>query len=126
MAALKGANGGFVATWQDNSFLRGDDTRSGSIVAQRFDNAGNKVGGEILVDTKGINFVNDVNNVVGLANGGFAVTWQAQSNSRYPDAMTTIPISSCRSSTPAATRSAPSFRSIPREKNTSRPRRSRS
>ena len=54
MAALKGANGGFVATWQDNSFLRGDDTRSGSIVAQRFDNAGNKIGGEILVDTKGI------------------------------------------------------------------------
>ncbi len=78
VAALAG--GGFVATWQDNSFLRGDLTRSGSIVAQRFDNAGNKVGGEILVDTRGINFVNDVNNVVGLANGGFAVTWQAQSN----------------------------------------------
>jgi hypothetical protein len=80
VSALKGANGGFVATWQDNSFLRGDETRSGSIIAQRFDNAGNKVGGEILVDTKGINFVNDVNSVVGLANGGFAVTWQAQSD----------------------------------------------
>ena len=80
VSALKGANGGFVATWQDNSFLRGDDTRSGSIVAQRFDNAGNKIGGEILVDTKGMAYVNDVNNVVGLANGGFAVTWQAQSD----------------------------------------------
>ena len=80
VSALKGANGGFVATWQDNSFLRGDDTRSGSIVAQRFDNAGNKIGGEILVDTKGINYVNEFSNVVGLANGGFAVTWQAQSD----------------------------------------------
>ena len=80
VSALKGASGGFVATWQDNSGTRGDDTREGSIIAQRFDNAGNKVGGEILVDTKDMAYVNDVNNVVGLANGGFAVTWQAQSD----------------------------------------------
>ncbi len=78
VAALAG--GGFVATWQDNSQLRGDETRDGSIIAQRFDVNGNKIGGEILVDTKGINYVNDVNSVVGLSNGGFAVTWQAQSN----------------------------------------------
>ena len=120
VAALAG--GGFVATWQDNSFLRGDLTRAGSIVAQRFDNAGNKVGGEILVDTRGINFVNDVNNVVGLANGGFAVTWQAQSNvGDFDDSSI-----QCRSSTATATRSAPRFRSTPRETNTSRLRRSRS
>ena len=121
VAALAG--GGFVATWQDNSFLRGDLTRSGSIVAQRFDNAGNKVGGEILVDTRGINFVNDVNNVVGLANGGFAVTWQAQSNVGDSDDSS---IQMQIFDKPTATRSAPRFRSTPRKTNTSRPRRSRS
>jgi hypothetical protein len=73
-------NGGFVATWRDNSFLRGDETRSGSIIAQRFDAAGNKVGGEVLVDTRGINFVNESPTVTGLSNGGFVVVWEASAN----------------------------------------------
>ncbi|MGH6750891.1 MAG: tandem-95 repeat protein, partial [Bradyrhizobium sp.] len=78
IATLKG--GGFVATWRDNSFLRGDETRSGSIIAQRFDDAGNKVGGEVLVDTRGINFVNESPTVTGLSNGGFVVVWEASAN----------------------------------------------
>jgi hypothetical protein len=78
VSALK--SGGFVAIWQDNSFLPDDATRSGSILAQMFDANGNKVGGEILVDTKGRNFANDGGTVIGLSNGGFAVSWEASSN----------------------------------------------
>jgi len=81
VASLKGANsGGFVAAWQDNSGLNNDGTRSGSIKAQRFDASGNKVGAELLVDAKGVNFANDVANVTGLANGGFVVAWEASAN----------------------------------------------
>ena len=81
VASLKGDNsGGFVAVWQDNSGLNNDGTRSGSIKAQRFDANGNKVGAELLVDTKGVNFANDVANVTGLANGGFVVAWEASAN----------------------------------------------
>jgi uncharacterized protein YheU (UPF0270 family) len=78
VASLKG--GGFVATWQDDSGLNNDDTRSGSVKAQVFDANGTKVGGELLVDTKGINFANDVAHVTGLSNGGFVVTWEASAN----------------------------------------------
>ena len=78
VSALK--SGGFVAIWQDNSLLPDDGTRSGSILGQMFDAGGNKVGGEILVDTKGMNFANDGGTVIGLSNGGFAVSWEASSN----------------------------------------------
>ena len=60
--------------------MRGDQTRSGSIIAQRFNDDGSKVGGEVVVDTKGINFVNESPTVTGLANGGFVVTWEASAN----------------------------------------------
>ena len=45
-----------------------------------FDADGNKVGGELLVDTNGINFANESPSVVGLKNGGFVVTWEASAN----------------------------------------------
>jgi hypothetical protein len=80
IAALRGPNSGFVAVFRDNSFLRGDETRSGSIIAQRFDDQGNKIGGEVVVDTKGINFVNESPTVTALANGGFVVVWEASAN----------------------------------------------
>jgi uncharacterized protein YndB with AHSA1/START domain len=68
VASLK--NGGFVVSWQDNSGLNGDGTRSGSIKAQMFDGDGNKVGGELLVDTNDINFANESPSITGLSNGG--------------------------------------------------------
>ena len=81
MTALQGANsGGFLAIWEDHSFLNNDATRDGSIKAQRFDADGHKVGGEFLIDTKGIAYVNTAPSVIALSNGGFAVTWQAQSD----------------------------------------------
>ena len=60
MAALKGVNdGGFVAVWTDNGVdgqhsTRGDGSFSGSVIAQRFDDDGAKVGGELVVDTKDV------------------------------------------------------------------------
>ena len=81
VTALQGANsGGFLAVWEDHSFLNNDATRDGSIKAQRFDADGHKVGGEFLIDTKGIAYVNTAPSVTALSNGGFAVTWQAQSD----------------------------------------------
>ena len=87
VASLKGSNAGnFVVTWQDNSglnTLNNDDTRAGSIKAQVYsivDGVITKVGVETLVDTKGINFANDVAHVTGLSDGGFAVSWEASTN----------------------------------------------
>ncbi len=78
VASLK--SGGFVVTWNDDSGLNNDDTRGGSIKAQMFDADGHKVGAELLVDTKGLNFANNVATVTGLSNGGFVVSWEASSN----------------------------------------------
>ena len=81
VAALKGVNSGeFVVAWEDDSGLNNDGARGGSIKAQTFDSNGNKVGGEVLVDTRNMTYVNTIPNVVGLANGGYAVTWQGQSD----------------------------------------------
>jgi len=81
VAALKGVNSGeFVVVWEDDSGLNNDGARGGSIKAQTFDSNGNKVGGEVLVDTRNVTYVNTIPNVVGLANGGYAVTWQGQSD----------------------------------------------
>ena len=73
-------SGGFVVIWQDNSGLNDDGTRSGSIKAQMFDAAATRSAARLLVDTKGMNFANDVANVTGLANGGFVVAWEASAN----------------------------------------------
>jgi hypothetical protein len=81
VAALEGSNSGeFIATWNDESGQNNDGTRSGSIKAQIFNADGSKKGVEFLVDTKGVNFANNVPNVTGLANGGFVVTWEASAN----------------------------------------------
>jgi hypothetical protein len=81
VAALKGVNSGeFVVVWEDDSGLNNDGARGGSIKTQTFDSNGNKIGGEVLVDTRNMTYVNTIPNVVGLANGGYAVTWQGQSD----------------------------------------------
>jgi hypothetical protein len=72
---------GFVVVWEDQSGLNNDGSREGSIKAQRFDQFGHKVGGETLVDTANRAYVNTAPSVIGLSNGGYAVAWQAQSDS---------------------------------------------
>ena len=68
IAAL--AAGGFVVTWTDSS-----DGSGTGIKAQRFDSAGNAVGGEILVNTTTAGDQSG-SDVAGLAGGGFVVAWQ--------------------------------------------------
>ncbi|HEX8307712.1 MAG TPA: M10 family metallopeptidase C-terminal domain-containing protein [Allosphingosinicella sp.] len=68
------ASGGYVMTWVD----RGGDGGDGSamaVKAQRFDSAGIKVGGEILVNTSA---TGDQLNpaAAGLKSGGFVVVWE--------------------------------------------------
>jgi hypothetical protein len=83
ITALKGDNaGGFVAVYEshagDNNGLFHDGTRDGSIIARIF-HADGTVSGEIVVDKANRAYVNTAPNVVALDNGGYAVTWQAQS-----------------------------------------------
>ena len=68
------AGGGFVVVWQDPSGLGGDSSGT-SIKAQRYDGAGQKVGGEILVNTSTAGDQN-LPTVVATANGGFFVAWE--------------------------------------------------
>lgn len=71
------ANGRFVVTWQDGSRTLGDVSGT-SIKAQIFTATGAKVGAEFLVNTQ---TANDQQNptIIGLANGGFVVTWSDDS-----------------------------------------------
>ena len=79
VAALTG--GGFVVTWVSDQ-----DGSATSIQGQRFDAAGNKVGGEFLVNTfpTGMQWYPAV---AALADGGFVVSWQSdsQDDSTYDD-----------------------------------------
>ncbi|HEX8193490.1 MAG TPA: hypothetical protein VF552_11390, partial [Allosphingosinicella sp.] len=67
------AGGGFVVAWADASAASADANLR-AIRAQRFDDAGNKVGGELLVNgtTAGDQFGASV---TGLSGGGFVVSW---------------------------------------------------
>ena len=67
------ANGGFVVTWADNSFLLGDDDGT-SIKAQMFGADGRKVGGEFLVNTQTASFQGQPK-ITTLASGGFVIAW---------------------------------------------------
>jgi VCBS repeat-containing protein len=68
------ANGGFVVTWEDRS-RSGGDTDGQATRAQVFDNLGNKVGGEILVNTRTAGNQTSAN-VDATPDGGFIVAWQ--------------------------------------------------
>jgi Ca2+-binding RTX toxin-like protein len=65
------ADGGFVVVWTHDTEPNGV---SGDIYGQRFDAAGNKVGGEFIVDAPASTKQVDAS-VAGLAGGGFVVTW---------------------------------------------------
>ena len=69
IAALN--DGGFVAVWRDDS---GSDGSSAGVQGQRFDAAGNPVGGEFQVNTEFSSFQYEPS-VSGLSGGGFVVTW---------------------------------------------------
>lgn len=71
VAALTG--GGFVVGWTDASG-QGGDTSGLAVKAQRFDAAGAKAGGELLVNSATETGQYDPT-ITGLANGGFFVSW---------------------------------------------------
>ncbi len=68
------SNGNFVVVWQDHGRTLGDVSGT-SVKAQIYNANGVKVGGEFLVNTQ---TVGDQFNpkILGLANGGFAISWQ--------------------------------------------------
>jgi hypothetical protein len=65
-------NGGFVVAWHDLS-------GSKSVKAQVYDQAGAKIGGELLVDSGTAN-IGGFPRVAALANGGFVVAWEDTGN----------------------------------------------
>jgi Ca2+-binding RTX toxin-like protein len=76
VASLTG--GGFVISWHDSSLIGGDPNKD-AVKAQIYDAAGNRVGGEFLVNT------NTASNqqqetITGLDNGGFVIAWADASN----------------------------------------------
>jgi Ca2+-binding RTX toxin-like protein len=66
-------SGGFVVTWYDESEMGGDDEAM-SVKAQVFDGAGQRVGGEILVNTTTVSSQQNPT-VTALPDGGFAISW---------------------------------------------------
>jgi Ca2+-binding RTX toxin-like protein len=72
------ADGGFVVTWTDTDAAGGDGDSS-SIKMQRFDAAGDRVGGEILVNTTTTS-IQDSPDMTLLADGSFVVAWADWSN----------------------------------------------
>lgn len=70
VAAL--ADGGFAVAWYTADTTQ--DGSDGAIKAQIFSASGGRVGGEFLVNTQAAGNQNDPA-IVGLADGGFAVTW---------------------------------------------------
>jgi hypothetical protein len=67
------STGGFVVTWTDYSAQGGDD-HAPSIKSQMFDATGNRVGGEILVNSTTAGAQQNPH-VSGLADGGFVAVW---------------------------------------------------
>ncbi len=71
VAALDG--GGFVAIWQSLTGAGPNDT---DVIGQRYDDSGNKIGGEFTVNTV-LPGAQGVPSVAALDGGGFVVTWQS-------------------------------------------------
>jgi Ca2+-binding RTX toxin-like protein len=68
------ADGGFIIAWASTDPAIGDSDRG--ISGQRFDSAGDRVGGEFLINTatSGLQFVPEIGR---LADGGFVVAWSS-------------------------------------------------
>ncbi len=67
VTALNG--GGFVAAWSE------DDGTDTDIIAQRFDNSGNMVGGQIFVNIIGLTQDNTELSLSSLSDGGFVIVY---------------------------------------------------
>ena len=68
------ADGGFITIWQSDAWL------TNTVVGQRYNGAGEAVGGRI---TFGTSDKDTHPSVVGLANGNFAVSWTEHSGTSY-------------------------------------------
>ena len=68
------ADGGFVATWTDVIFFPDGSTIEANVKAQMFDDAGIRIGPEILVNTLTEGYQNP-SDIQVLPWGGFLVTW---------------------------------------------------
>ena len=65
--------GGFVVSWRDSSGIGGDSSKD-AIKAQIFDAAGNRQGGEFLVNTQTISNQQQ-ETIAALSDGGFVIAW---------------------------------------------------
>ena len=70
------ADGGFVIVWESQS--KDDNNSSTGVAGQRYDRNGNAVGDEFLVNTIETG-TQGLPQVTGLADGGFVVAWQSDS-----------------------------------------------
>lgn len=78
VAAL--ALGGFVMTWTDNTYLL-EELGGADVRAQIYGAAGERIGGEFLINTETIDHQRDAK-IAGLQGGGFVVVWQDFSGTR--------------------------------------------
>jgi len=69
-------DGGFVSVWQSDNH-EGSGTYGWGIFGQRYDAAGEKVGGEFRINTK-IGNHQEKPSVTSYADGGFVVVWQSK------------------------------------------------
>ncbi|NKQ38408.1 MAG: cadherin-like domain-containing protein, partial [Methanosarcinales archaeon] len=74
VSSVAETSNGFVVVWQ--SIAHGDDDSVSGVYSQLFDSVGNKVGGEILINTHTDNQQTDPL-VTSLADGGYVVTWSS-------------------------------------------------
>ena len=74
-SVVKMADGGFLVTWASDGNTS-QDSDSFGIFGQRFDAAGDKLGGEFLLNT-GTAGIEDQPMVTSLSGGGFVVGWNA-------------------------------------------------
>src|SRR5262245_23846659 len=81
VASQSGPDGGSVVVWRDQF----DSTGDTDIKAQRFDGAGNKIGGEITVAST--SFRESDPAVAMQLNGNFVVTWTVQYSSTDTDVL---------------------------------------
>jgi Ca2+-binding RTX toxin-like protein len=75
VSALDG--GGFIATWEDSS-ASGLDDNGAAVRGQIFDDLGNKVGSEFLINDATTGYQGNPD-VTGIDGGGFAVSWTDRS-----------------------------------------------
>ncbi|HVY84778.1 MAG TPA: calcium-binding protein, partial [Caulobacterales bacterium] len=78
------ANGGFVVVWSDPFSFDSVAT----VKAQMFDATGAATGGEIIVSSSDVLYQDF--SVIGLANGGFVVSWDVQINLNSPGYATDV------------------------------------